>query len=488
MIGNPPFLGSKFMRNGRPATRTAPAVAGLGDAYVNLLHAAYRGTAPASANLVSYWFAQLARQIGAADPAPAIRIGLVATKTIARGSSNKPFAALATLPGMRITNAVSDMRWEIDGAEVRVALLCLSNVDSDAGTRLDGVDVALVNADLTTGVDVSLAGPRPENRGLCFQGVKQNGTFTVPAGQARAMLLAPTNPNGRRNDDVVRRFHGNDDVTMRTGDEWIVDFTDVPAQADAALYEAPFEVVRRVERERAGRAKGAATETGKLAHFWLMQRSRPDLRAAAAELDRVLAVPESSEHLIFRWLPARATFSGSLFVFARDDDTFAGILQSRLHRAWALRRGNKLGVGNQPRYNKGTTFETFPFPEGLTPDILSADYAADPRAQAIAAAARELDRTREAWLNPPDLVDRVPEVVAGYPDRLVSKDETAAATLKKRTLTNLYNARPAWLAGLHARLDAAVAAAYGWEAEWQAGMDDEAILARLFALNQERAG
>lgn len=131
---------------------------------------------------------------------------------------------------------------------------------------------------------------------------------------------------------------------------------------------------------------------------------------------------------------------------------------------------------------------TFPFPEGLTPDIPAVDYATDPRAQAVAAAARELDQMREAWLNPPDLVDWVPEVVAGYPHRLIPKDEVAAKELKKRTLTNLYNARPAWLTGLHTRLDAAVTAAYGWDAEWQTGMDDEAILAWLFALNQERAG
>jgi hypothetical protein len=65
------------------------------------------------------------------------------------------------------------------------------------------------------------------------------------------------------------------------------------------------------------------------------------------------------------------------------------------------------------------------------------------------------------WLNPPDLVVRVPEVVAGYPDRLVPVDDKAAAILKTRTLTNLYNARPAWLDHAHAALDQAVAEAYG---------------------------
>ena len=84
-----------------------------------------------------------------------------------------------------------------------------------------------------------------------------------------------------------------------------------------------------------------------------------------------------------------------------------------------------------PRYTPSSTFETFPFPEGLTLDIPAADYAADPRAQAVAAAARELNEKREAWLNPPDLVDRVPEVVAGYPDRLIPKDEAAAEGAKE---------------------------------------------------------
>ena len=90
---------------------------------------------------------------------------------------------------------------------------------------------------------------------------------------------------------------------------------------------------------------------------------------------------------------------------------------------------------------------------------------------------------REAWLNPPDLVERVPEVVAGYPDRIVPVSPKAAAILKKRTLTNLYNERPAWLDNAHRELDAGVAAAYGWPAD----ISEEDALARLLELNRERA-
>jgi type II restriction/modification system DNA methylase subunit YeeA len=165
-----------------------------------------------------------------------------------------------------------------------------------------------------------------------------------------------------------------------------------------------------------------------------------------------------------------------------------GIVHSCFHELWSLRLGGRHGVGNDPQYTPSLGFETFPFPEGLTPDIPAADYSADPRAQAIAAAAAELNRLREAWLNPPDLIVRVPEVVAGYPDRILPANEAAAELLKKRTLTNLYNQRPAWLDHAHARLDAAVAEAYGWGDDWRAGrLDDDAILARLFALNQARA-
>ena len=69
-----------------------------------------------------------------------------------------------------------------------------------------------------------------------------------------------------------------------------------------------------------------------------------------------------------------------------------------------------------------------------------------------------------------------------YP-RLEPRDADCAAKLKKRTLTNLYNERPAWLDLAHKKLDAAVAAAYGWPAD----LTDEQILEKLLALNLERA-
>ena len=141
-----------------------------------------------------------------------------------------------------------------------------------------------------------------------------------------------------------------------------------------------------------------------------------------------------------------------------------------LHLAWQ---------GNDPRYTPTTTFQTFPFPPGLSPDIPAAGYANDPRALAIAAAARRLVELRDRWLNPPEWVEWIDEPVPGYPKRPVPRDEAAAKELKKRTLTNLYNARPQWLADAHDALDAAVATAYGWDTD----ISEEDALERLLALN-----
>jgi len=180
------------------------------------------------------------------------------------------------------------------------------------------------------------------------------------------------------------------------------------------------------------------------------------------------------------WMKTGNMPDKNLIVIARDDDTTFGILHSRFHAAWALRLGTSLE--DRPRYTSSTTFRTFPFPQGLTPDIPASDYANDPRAIAIAEAAQRLETLRNHWLNPPDLVKVVPEVVAGYPDRLIPIGPKAEVTLKKRTLTNLYNQRPAWLDQAHRRLDAVVAEAYGWPVE----ISDEQALTHLLTLNHGR--
>src|ERR1019366_322197 len=138
--------------------------------------------------------------------------------------------------------------------------------------------------------------------------------------------------------------------------------------------------------------------------------------------------------------------------------------------------------------------------------VTSAATKAEHRA-AIAAAAADLNALRERWLNPPEwTVEKILEFPGSmngpwsryivpnsvdeetgigkviYP-RLEPRDADCAAKLKDRTLTKLYNERPAWLDLTHKKLDAAVAAAYGFPAD----LTDEQILEKLLALNLERA-
>ena len=137
---------------------------------------------------------------------------------------------------------------------------------------------------------------------------------------------------------------------------------------------------------------------------------------------------------------------------------------------------------DRPFYTPTSTFETFPFPWPLDTPEASLTSAQRAQRDAIAAAARDLDAARRHWLNPPELVRAEPDVVPSLPPRLLPVSAEAAAVLKTRTLTNLYNDRPSWLAQRHAALDAAVWSAYGWPSD----VGEEEALERLLALNVGR--
>ena len=303
----------------------------------------------------------------------------------------------------------------------------------------------------------------------------KRGPFDIPGHVARDWLQLPANPNGCPNADVLRPWANGMDLTRRPSGTWIVDFGYTMSEGQAALYEAPFgyisEHVRPIRQEN---REPASRE------FWFRHwNPRPGMWQALTGLSRCVVTARVAKHRLFGWLDTRVCPDSQLIVIARDDDTTFGILHSRFHEVWSLRLGTWLGKGNDPRYTPTTTFETFPFPPGLTPDIPASEYADDPRAMAVAREARRLVELRDRWLNPPEWVEWVDEPVPGYPKRPVPRDEDAAKALRKRTLTNLYNARPHWLADAHDSLDAAVAAAYGWSAD----ISDDEFLGKLLALN-----
>jgi len=167
-----------------------------------------------------------------------------------------------------------------------------------------------------------------------------------------------------------------------------------------------------------------------------------------------------SKHRIYVWQESNVVAENLINVFAREDDYFFGVLHSSIHELWARAQGTQLReVESGFRYTPNSTFDTFPFPYPPSTEPTEAD---SPIVRAIADAARELVRLRDAWLNPPN---------------------ASEAELKDRTLTKLYNARPEWLANAHRTLDRAVFAAYDWPPD----LTDQDLLARLLALNHQRA-
>ena len=312
-------------------------------------------------------------------------------------------------------------------------------------------------------------------------GDTKGGAFDVSGELARQWLSTPINANGRSNTDVLRPWANGMDVTRRPSDTWIIDFGSKMSEADAAYYAAPF--AHALTNVRPARTKNNRETYRRF--WWRHVEPRPGMIAKLGRLERFIVTPTLAKHRLFIWMRNPALPDHQLIAIARDDDTTFGILHSHAHELWALRLGTSLE--DRPRYTPSTTFETFPFPESLAPDKPAASYANNPLSQAIGAAARELVQRRGLWLNPPDLVERIPEVVPGFPDRIVPRDTKAAAILKTRTLTNLYNTRGTpegvWLDNLHRALDEAVAAAYGWPAD----LSDEEILSRLLDLNRARA-
>ena len=510
VIGNPPFLGVSRKRRE------------LGEDYTRALDSVYAPGVPGGADLVCYWFAKALKAIETNGLGAA---GLVATNSIRGGASRKVLEAIGERS--RIYAAWSDEPWVNDGAAVRVSLVCFGHGE---GAQLNGVSVPQIYANLTAPtvagdlLDVSQARTLPDNLGASFQGASKKAKFEIDAQIARTWLRQP-NPHGRPNSDVLKPWANGFELSRGPQHQWIIDFGIELSETESALYETPFSYALSVVKpERVKNNREAYRK-----YWWRFAEPRPGLRTAFRVLPRFIATVAHSKHRFFVWLPVTTSPDQALITVARADDTTFGILHSRFHELWSLRMGTSLE--DRPRYTPTTCFETFPFPAGLTPadtahqrtevlpggavvpalnfeqnqplapvnrskfaitEIANTDAPATrAHAVAIAVAAQRLNDLREAWLNPPEWTQRVPEVVplglaaSPYPDRIVARPGHEK-DLAARTLTQLYNARPAWLAAAHQALDAAVAAAYGW-ADYTADMPDDEILRRLLALNLARA-
>jgi type II restriction/modification system DNA methylase subunit YeeA len=430
IVGNPPFLGDKRMRGE------------LGDAYVEKLRELFRDRVPGQADFVCYWFEKSRAQIAQGK---AKRAGLISTNSIRGGASRKVLESIKETGDLFM--AWADEPWILEGAAVRVSLVGFDDGTETART-LDGQPAAVINPDLTGNTDVSQAKALPENQGVAFQGTIKMGDFNLPFGVVEPWLDSP-NPDGRSNREVIRPWVNGMDITRRPSNTWVIDFG-IMSKEEAEQYITPFEYV--AEKVRPGRKENRDAHAAK--NWWLHHRPRPEMRAALKGLLRYICTPRVSKYRLFAWLSADVLPDSATIAIARDDDYTFGVLHSKLHEVWSLAMGTSLE--DRPRYTPTTCFETFPFPRPT--ETQRAD---------IEKWAKYLDDVRT---------------------QLLGAEQTRTLTKLYNYLTELRATRdskspvyPLLLA--HEKLDAAVAAAYGWA--WP--LSDDEILAALLALNLERA-
>ena len=470
IVGNPPFIGGKDLR------------ARLGDAKTQALWAAHPQMNE-SADFVMYWWDRCAELLIRRGTSLR-RFGLVTTNSITQVfqrrvverhlTAKKPVSLLMAIPDHPWTKAGKD------SAAVRIAMTVaaagrhdgkLREVVSESGLDGDEPQIGLseqegrINADLTVGVDVTRALALKASEGLCSPGVKLHGAgFIVSPQEAEHLGL------GRRPglEAHIRDYRNGRDLMARPRGKMVIDLFGLGAEEVRERFPQVYQHLRlTVEADRRTQFEKSPTADAKvyLDHWWQFGKPRQELRPALAPLQRYIATVETAKHRVFQFLDRSILPDNKLVAVGLSDAFHLGVLSSRVHVVWSLRAGGWLGIGNDPVYVKSRCFDPFPFPD-----------TTEMQKEAIRKPAEALDALRKRVL------DEHPEL----------------------TLTGLYNVREAIRAaqplddeqiairdkGLvlilnehHDAIDAAVAAAYGWPVD----LADDDILARLVALNAERA-
>ena len=285
VIGNPPFLGNRKLRRE------------LGHDYAEALPLAYAGLVSGKPDLVCYWFAK-AGQLLANERIRSV--GLVATNSIRGGTNRRVLDKI--LEDSVIFDAWPDEPWVVDGAAVRVSLICFAPKDAGFSVSLNASEEFKINADLSAGtLDLTRATPLERSKGVAFQGDIKRGPFDIPGDMAREWLRLPTNPNGRSNSDVLKPWVNGIDLTRRSAGKWIVDFGDSMSKAGAALYEAPFSYI-----DEHVKPKRQENREQKSRDFWFRHwNPRPGMWKAIDGMQRYIATPTVAKHRLFVWLDAR---------------------------------------------------------------------------------------------------------------------------------------------------------------------------------------
>ncbi len=460
VVGNPPFIGDKTLKEA------------LGRGYVDALRTTY-GDISESTDYVLYWWDHAARL---ARGGQVTRFGFVTTNSIRQTFNRRVLQAHLSAPdSVSLVFAIPDHPWTDDEAcaAVRIAMT-VAKAGTSEGILSKVVDESYVEsgepeltfslsggkifADLTVGADVASAIPLQANAKLSCPGVKLFGGGFIVTPEVAVSLGLGTIPGLATH---IRPFRNGRDITQTCRDAMVLDMFGLTEQEVRIRFPEVYQwLYERVKPERDHNNR----ESYKI-RWWLFGEPRATFRSALSGLTRYIVIPETSKHRFFTFLDSTVLAEGSLVVEAFDDAHFLGVLSSRVHVTWALAAGGRLGVGNDPRYNKTRCFDPFPFPD-----------CKDDRQTEIRELAEQLDahRKRQQAEHPTltftGMYNVLEKLRSGEP--LTDKDKV----IHEQGLVSV-------LKQIHDDLDAAVFEAYGWPAT----LTDDEILTRLVELNAERA-
>jgi hypothetical protein len=460
IIGNPPFIGGKDIRSS------------LGGDYAEALWKA-NPRVPKSADFVMQWWDRAAHILAAKD-SPLIRFGFVTTNSITQTFSRRVIESYLEGGKVSLLLAIPDHPWtkaSRDAAAVRIAMTVAARgeaegrlveivgeaaLDTDKPVLVEAGTNGRINPALTLGADTASVIGLHANEGISSRGVALHGAgFIVTVSEAEKLGL------GKRDslEAYIRPYrHGRDLLQFPRG-VMVIDLYGLSEKDVRQRFPEVYEhLLRTVKPERDSNRRKTRKE-----NWWLFGELAPAFRDYVHGLSKYIATVETAKHRLFQFLEAEILPDNMLVAIGSDDSFVLGTLSSRQHVAWALGIGGTLE--DRPRYNKSQIFDPFPFPDA-TPE----------QRAAIGDLAEELDETRKAALA------EVPRLTMTEIYNL--RDRQRSGQLADLTeVERAKAARVGIIDRLHQQIDAEVAAAYGWPAD----LPPAEIVARLVALNAERA-
>ncbi len=454
IVGNPPFIGGWKLREAK------------GDGYVKAIWEVFEDIPP-KADYVMFWWDMCGEL---ACKRLIRRFGLITTNSIRQVFQRRVIEkfTLAKNP-VHLLFAVPDHPWvdSESSAAVRIAMTIaspdqepplLASVDESGEIAEISVrSVDAINSNLTAGANTSLAVQLEANDKVSSPGVQLYGAGFILKQEESDRLLAQS----KQNETVIHPYVNGKDLMQRSRDVMVIDFFGFDSKQARDQFPAVLQiVVDRVKPDRDQNRRPAIRDK-----WWRFGWERPVLRKALQDLPRFITTPETSKHRLFFFLSADVRPDNMLINIASDEPHVLGVLSSKIHVCWALAAGGRLGVGNDPRYNKTRCFETFPFP---VTDDASRKRIGDLAEQLDAHRKRQQEQHPKLTMT--GMYNVLEKLRAG--ETLTAKEKT----IHEQGIVSV-------LKQIHDDLDAAVFDAYGWPHD----LDDEAILQRLVDLNHERA-